>query len=135
MKRPSRRQVLIATAATGAAATGITAGVAWYNDDRSSTVLDLDLDDEVRWAAFKEHLRHRLPYLQLPETTIDAFIADHVANGKRVPKRSGALSDLRKTFMLSTDFFLKDGDESRPLAYVAYFDPYITPCWNPLLKA
>jgi hypothetical protein len=36
-------------------------------------------------------------------------------------------------FLLSLDL-LQHGDPARELAYVALFDPYVTPCWNPVAR-
>lgn len=35
-------------------------------------------------------------------------------------------------FLLSSDFFLHDADETRTIEYVGYYDPYERPCSNPL---
>jgi len=34
-------------------------------------------------------------------------------------------------FLASTDFFQNGGDETRPLRYVRFYDPYLSPCYNP----
>ena len=34
-------------------------------------------------------------------------------------------------FLASTDFFQNGADESRPLRYVTYYDPYVSNCYNP----
>ena len=35
---------------------------------------------------------------------------------------------------MSTDFFQNGQDQARALAFVAYYDPYLTPCYNPLVS-
>lgn len=35
-------------------------------------------------------------------------------------------------FLLSTDFFLSGADESRPVRFLACYDPHITPVWKPV---
>lgn len=39
-----------------------------------------------------------------------------------------------RTFLPSTDYFLNDEDDSRPLQFVAVYDPYASPCYNPFLE-
>lgn len=35
------------------------------------------------------------------------------------------------TYLLSTDFFLNKMDVSKPVTYIAYYNPYKRPCYNP----
>jgi hypothetical protein len=37
-------------------------------------------------------------------------------------------------FLLGTDFFASGADESRPIRYLGYPDPYVRPCGNPLAR-
>jgi hypothetical protein len=37
-------------------------------------------------------------------------------------------------FLLGTDFFGPAADESRPIRYLGYPDPYVRPCGNPLAR-
>lgn len=39
---------------------------------------------------------------------------------------------IANTFLLSTDFFLSGADESKPVNFVSFYDPYISPCWSPI---
>lgn len=34
-------------------------------------------------------------------------------------------------FLLSTDFFLDNADETQPVTYLSYYDPHRSPCQNP----
>lgn len=37
-------------------------------------------------------------------------------------------------FLLSTNFFREGADETKPVKYLFYYDPYKAPCQNPLVK-
>lgn len=37
-------------------------------------------------------------------------------------------------FLLSTDFFRKGADDTKPVKYLFYYDPYKAPCQNPLAE-
>ena len=37
-------------------------------------------------------------------------------------------------YLSSTDFFINDADESRPVRFVALYDPYVSPCYNPFRR-
>lgn len=87
----------------------------------------------------KEHsglarkLRKRLPTLNIPDETLLAFVEAHETHagpfkGRKVSRK------LAEKFLLSTDFF-PDADESRPLKWVAYYDPYVSVCRNPFRSA
>lgn len=132
---PSRRAVLIGgTVAAGAVAVlGLSIVDIVPPDDGTLEALSWDRPDADRLAALKRHLRAHFDYLQIPDATLDRFGDDLLAHGT-LPKTPNALAGLRRDFLMCTDFFLHDGDEGRPLAYVAWYDPYVTPCWNPLAR-
>lgn len=46
-------------------------------------------------------------------------------------QRSGRVADVVRTYLLSTDFFNNQMDEGRTVRYVAFYNPYKTPCVNP----
>ncbi len=37
-------------------------------------------------------------------------------------------------FLMSTDFFRNGADETKPVKYLFYYDPYAAPCQNPLAE-
>lgn len=43
--------------------------------------------------------------------------------------------DLAAQYLLSSDFFEHDADESRTIRYLGYFDPYTRPCINPFVES
>ncbi len=75
-------------------------------------------------------LRKRLKGLDLPDETLAAFVLDDEEHDGRFTKDRASQPHCQR-FLLSTDLF-PSGDASRPLRYVAYYDPYVTPCRNPL---
>ena len=69
----------------------------------------------------------------LDAAVLEAFVGDYLADTARV-RRGERIEAVGSRFLLSTDFFQHGGDESRALRYVAYFDPYRSPCYNPLAE-
>jgi hypothetical protein len=68
-------------------------------------------------------------YLDIAPATFERFSRDFErAYGRWRPgqeNRPGA------RFLASTDFFQNGADESRRLRYVRFYDPYLSPCYNP----
>ena len=42
--------------------------------------------------------------------------------------------EIYMNYLSSTDFFINDADESSPVRFVALYDPYISPCYNPFRR-
>lgn len=42
--------------------------------------------------------------------------------------------DIELLFLMSSDFFIFDADESRTVNYLGIYSPYLRPCSNPLVK-
>ncbi|MGH9381412.1 MAG: hypothetical protein ACRD2Z_12460 [Thermoanaerobaculia bacterium] len=82
--------------------------------------------DEARQAAFA--------YLNLDPAALDAFETDYRRYVGRLPGRDRWPDRVRAQFLLSTDFFRFDADESRLISYVGFYAPSITPCNNPLAR-
>jgi hypothetical protein len=103
-------------------------------------------------------LQDRLSYLDLSEIDLDAF-ADDFADDRGTYGTRGRLLALTypifetadflnpaeeetmrfeervvSRFLLSTDFFWNNSDETRPVRYLAYNNPYRTGCANPLAQ-
>lgn len=137
MRKISRRQAFVLLGS--AAAIGSTGGVAWNFVNSDFTV-----------NALCTFVRTHFSYLQLEvsdselQSFVDTFVAIH---GPVERNRSDLQSQLFGTvtdnpelmklalqFVLSTDFFENGADESKPVSFVAYYDPYMMPCWNPLVR-
>ena len=74
-------------------------------------------------------LREHFHYLHFDDAVAEAFEHDF----ERVfgAWQPGTSAKLNTRFLASTDFFQTGADESRPLQYAQFFDPYISPCYNP----
>jgi hypothetical protein len=93
--------------------------VRWMRDIAARTRVPGTLEDR---------LRAHLPYLDVDDAVLAAFARDQRA-GTGAREEIDAIA---ARFLLSTDFFQNGADEDRPLRYVAYYDPYRSPCYNPL---
>ncbi len=75
-------------------------------------------------------VRDHFDYLTLDQAGVLAFIEDR--------ERQSGLIDLRRVpytqYLMSTDFFIYDEDESRVVNYITLFDAYASPCFNPLSR-
>lgn len=45
--------------------------------------------------------------------------------------RSGKVGQMLTAYLLSTDFFMNNMDESKKVKYVGLYDPYMRPCTHP----
>ena len=76
-------------------------------------------------------LRKKLNYLNLDRDVLRQFAEDHAKYGDLVVYTQ---IPVHMRFLLSTDFFRYGADETRSLEYLAYYDPYISPCYNPTIR-
>ena len=90
-------------------------------------------------------LHDRYDYLELSPGCAEQFVDDFTRHRGRVGRMlvaraqgqgeayTEALDHFAIAFLLSTSFFLRrDRDGGEPVRYVAFYDPYVSPCWNPL---
>lgn len=93
-----------------------------------------------------EHLiRKELSFLKLDGEGIRAFVNEYATAKDRYYKlivksysilgidssQSGKVHQLVSTYLLSTDFFVNNMDESRIIKFVGLYDPYLRPCAHP----
>jgi hypothetical protein len=74
------------------------------------------------------------PYLKIGPEVADAWLRDLERREGGLPDPGSLPGDFALRFLLSTDFFQSGADESRPLRYAALYDPWASPCYNPLLR-
>ena len=75
-------------------------------------------------------IREQLPALVIPPATLARWVNLHEQHEGPWPRQQPRRHTVER-FLLSTDFF-PAADESKPLVFVAYYDPYVTRCYNPL---
>jgi hypothetical protein len=89
-------------------------------------------------------IRKELDFLKLDERGLAQFVSDYAAKAggeKRLlthyavmgltSSRSGRVRMLVGTYLMSTDFFIHQMDESRTLQYIGLYLPHNRPCANP----
>ena len=105
-------------------------------------------------------LHARFPYLRLDSDGSERFAKDFVARltgseqrdlaslarllavsgwtGFRLPGIARRIEEFgdkaSSSFLLGSDFFRHDADESRVVRYLGYYDPYTTRCRNPMAR-
>jgi hypothetical protein len=138
--RLTRRTFLYTTAAAAAL---VAAPFVWHG--RISVVIQ-EADE------FAEFLRTPFHYveLEISDSEFESFYSSYrehygpvsrrplwqrILNGHDDSQHRKAMDSLATRFLMSTDFFLHNADETRPVHYLALYHPYATPCWNPLSSA
>ncbi len=87
---------------------------------------------EIRIAA---SLRARFSYLRIDDAVLATFAGDYLRDRRhRWDGRAPFPDRDAMRFLMSTDFFQNGADESRSLRWVAYYNPYVSPCYNPLVE-
>jgi len=74
------------------------------------------------------------PYLRLRTGAAEKFEADYQRYVGPPPSRQLWPEAMQAQFLLSTDFFRFNADESRVVGYVGFYDPTVTPSNNPLAR-
>ncbi len=70
-------------------------------------------------------------YLELHPEAAPRYVAAH-REAERAGRLTPLYADFYDRFLLSTDFFPNGADESRPVRFLAFYDPRVSPCYNPL---
>jgi hypothetical protein len=82
----------------------------------------------------EQRIRRQFHYLQLDAAGVTAFVKDYERHREPLSRWEHPSDDFFDVYLLSTDFFLNDASESIPVRYVLFYDPYISPCWNPCVS-
>lgn len=78
-----------------------------------------------------ERIRRHFHYLDLDPDGVNAFVGRYEAQKGEVSFFTPPEPQVFQHYLLSTDFFQHAADESRTVQFIAFFDPYLSPCWNP----
>ena len=82
----------------------------------------------------RKRIRDHLSYLRLERGAVRQFLREYEeANGSGSADGKDT-SQLARQFLLSSDFFHFDADESQTIQYSRLADPYVNPCYNPLAR-
>jgi hypothetical protein len=127
-QRPTRRALLASLVGLGAL---LAAGAGWRWRTRLSwiakRVRELPLGPEARIA------KH-FDYLDLDPDGLARFVADWERYIGPLSRWRTLPPEIHTRFLLSSDFFRHGADESRRIGYVAFADPYVSICANPLAQ-
>ena len=90
-------------------------------------------------------IRKELSFLKLDTAGIRAFVDDYSKTKDErfkltikgygllgiTSSQSGKIHQLVSTYLLSSDFFVHNQNESREVKYIGLYDPYTRPCAHP----
>ena len=79
-------------------------------------------------------LLERFDYLTFEPGTVERFVSD-VAAFRETQRLHPKGLPVYERFLMSTDFFQNGADETRIVAYVSFYPPYQTSCYNPLASS
>ena len=126
---------ITALAAVGAGSSGALAfrnreSVAWHWDKLSDSVDESTSKLHRALVSVEDRIQNHFDYLNIDEGGLKAFAQQHQRRyGEGFDSEPD--SELFERFLLSTDFFQHSANESRLVKYVSYYDPYVSPCYNP----
>lgn len=73
-------------------------------------------------------IRGHFAYLRFAPGTVERFVADFESTIGPVPAWQ---SEVYMRFLMSTDFFRQGADQARVIGYATFYEPTVTPCYNP----
>jgi hypothetical protein len=129
----SRRQFVKLGAVGGAVIALGTWGIAHWLQGRREHVLDHLAWTREAHLSLEDRIARQFHYLRLDRAGIRAFAQDYERHFGRVSRFRRPYDDPFHRYLLSTDFFVNGADESKLVRYVLFYDPYVSPCWNPCL--
>ena len=114
-------------------------GAYWWgrrNSNVSLTETGNDAEPAKAKARFIQAIQEKLNYLELDRTALTQYQIE-------IEKIFGRIPELRKNetaetfashFLLCTNFFIDGEDTSKKIRFVTFYDPYISPCFNPVMQ-
>ena len=86
---------------------------------------------DIVWPAKRRLLAH-FDYLDLEPAGVDAYLRDYAE--QIGPLWQPTEPNLYMRYLLSTDFFAHNADETRRIRYVGLYNPPFSPCVNPFAR-
>ncbi len=121
------------SAAIAAVAVGGAGAATLYKMRREPAVRSRLLAWFERIDPLARRIHEHFSELTLDTAGVDAFVEDYRALGfESLSTRDN--SDFYLTYLASTDYFDETRVADAPLAYVAFFHPYVSPCRNPFAR-
>lgn len=96
-------------------------------------LFDRKRPDAERREAFVRALETQYAELTFGEGTVGQFVEEHLKH-RPLPKDERRYNREVYRLLMSTDLFVGTTDTTRTLKFVAYYDPYVNPCYNPLVR-
>lgn len=87
----------------------------------------LDKDDLV------EYLERTFAYLQPDRASVEKYVDLYLVHYDAAPTFR-ELPRLESAFLLSTNFFQSGQPATGPVRFAAFYHPYVSPCYNPLVQ-
>ncbi len=91
--------------------------------------LDLGMTGNAEEIAARVH--KSLPFLKLDPSGVAKFAHELVAAREKGDMKPIYWLDLAHRYLLSSDFFDNGADLAKPVKFVLFYEPYLTPCFNP----
>ena len=126
------RRTFMRTAAVGAATLTVGAVasrhfVAWGVRRSYAWLSAMTLSPERR-------LRAHFEYLDLDPAGVEQYFQDYLQYRPDFSRRMPLRDEHFTRYLLSTDFFRHDADESRQIHYVRFYDPSHSGCGSPMAR-
>jgi hypothetical protein len=84
----------------------------------------------------EERIKRHFGDLTIDEAGLRRFVRDYEKHVGRIKWYSVTSNRvLFSKFLLSSDYYRNGADPKRPVKYVMFYDPYVSPCWNPFARA
>jgi hypothetical protein len=84
----------------------------------------------------EERIKRYFGDLTIDEAGLRRFVRDYEKHVGRIKWYSATPNRvLFSKFLLSSDYYRNGADPKRPVKYVMFYDPYVSPCWDPFARA
>jgi hypothetical protein len=83
----------------------------------------------------EERIKRHFSDLTIDDAGLRRFVRDYEKHVGRIKWYSVTSNRvLFSKFLLSSDYYRNGADPKLPVKYVMFYDPYVSPCWNPFAR-